>query len=59
VPPPPQGYVVAGGLAWNYTRSRHGRETISQFLRRHKTATALGLAVFVVWFPPHIFLKES
>lgn len=53
---PPQGYVVLGGLAWNYLRSRQGKPTISMFCRRHKGETAVVLAGALAWFVPHIWL---
>lgn len=52
---PPQGFVIIGGLGWNYLRSRQGKPTISMFARRHKTETAVILVGALAWFVPHIF----
>ena len=40
---PPQGYLILGGLGWNYVASRMGKPTISMFARRHKVETAVVL----------------
>lgn len=49
-------------LGWNYSRSRHGKSTISMFLRRHPAAFVVGVVVangiLNGWLPAHI-LKES
>lgn len=49
---------MLGGLGWNYVRSRRGKPTISQHLRRHPIATATGLVAINAWLVPHLF-KES
>lgn len=53
---PPQGYLILGGLAWNFTRSRQGKPTISMFARRHKAATVAVVLAGVTWFLPHVLL---
>ena len=53
---PPQAYLILTGLAWNYTRSRQGKPTISMFARRHKAASAVVIAGTVAWLVPHLFL---
>lgn len=50
---PPQGYVVLGGLAWNYAASRMGQPTISQFARRHKVLAVVVWCGVTVWLIPH------
>lgn len=51
---PPQGYVIVGGLAWNYVAAEMGKPTISMFARRHKAATVAVVVGGVAWFLPHI-----
>jgi hypothetical protein len=54
---PPQAYLVAAGLVWNYQRSRVGKSTISMFCRRHELAFAIGAAAVNAWIWPHIYRK--
>ena len=49
---PPQGYVVLGGLGWNYVASRMGKRTISMFAREHKAETAAVLIGTLAWLVP-------
>jgi hypothetical protein len=56
---PPQAYLVLGGLAWNYQRSRVGKPTISMFCRRHPAAFAVAASAVNAWIWPHIYRKES
>jgi len=46
--------MLAGALAWNYSRSRRGKITLSQFSRRHKAEFVIGWAVLTYWIVPHI-----
>lgn len=50
---PPQGYVVLGGLGWNYIASRTGKPTISMFARRHKVIAVVIWCGATVWILPH------
>lgn len=52
---PPQGYLILGGLGWNYVASRMGKPTISMFARRHKVETAVVLVGGLTWLVPHLF----
>jgi hypothetical protein len=52
---PPQAYLVAAGLAWNWQRSRVGKPTISMFCRRHRRATVAVVGGALGWFLPHIW----
>jgi hypothetical protein len=52
---PPQAYLVAAGLAWNWQRSRVGKSTISMFCRRHRCATVAVVGAALGWFLPHIW----
>jgi len=55
--PPPQAYLVLGGLAWNYQRSLVGKPTISMFCRRHPAAFAVAASAFNAWIWPHVYRK--
>lgn len=52
-PPPAPALVVAGGLAWNLHRSRHGRTTISRWACRHKKVALLVGGGFFSWVLIH------
>jgi hypothetical protein len=51
---PPQGVALAGALVWNYSRSRRGKVTLSQFSRRHRAAFVVGWSALTLWIVPHI-----
>jgi len=51
--PPPQAALIGAGLAWNYTRSRHGKRTISQWARKHRTVAVPAVVVGACWLVPH------
>lgn len=50
---PPQGYLVLGGLGWNYIASRLGKPTISMWARRHKVIAVAVWCGATVWVIPH------
>ena len=51
---PPQAFALGGALVWNFSRSRNGKVTLSQFTRRHKVAFVVGWVGLNVWLVPHI-----
>jgi hypothetical protein len=56
---PPQGYVVLGGLAWNYARSRRGKPTISMFARQHRALAVTTWCGLTVWLVPHWWRRAA
>lgn len=52
-PPPPQAFVLGAAIAWNVHRSRTGKQTISQWVRRHKVLGVVGWLILTAWIVPH------
>jgi hypothetical protein len=52
-PPPAPALVIAGGIGWNYLRSRQGRTTISRWACEHKRTALVGAGTFCAWWLTH------
>lgn len=54
--PPLPAVVVAGGLGWNYARSRRGGCTISRWACEHKALALTSAGAFSAWWLTHWWL---
>jgi hypothetical protein len=55
-PPPAPALVIAGGIGWNYLRSRQGRTTISKWACTHKRVAVPVALAGGSWLTVHWWL---